>query len=80
MDKDFFDIGMDIMDNIANIKEVCTGCENCAHICPVNAIKMRKMDHGFLYPVVNTEVCMWKMQVGMFTCKREGDNRARDPW
>lgn len=58
MDKDFFDIGMDIMDNIANIKEVCTGCENSAHICPVNAIKMRKMDHGFLYPVVNTEVCI----------------------
>lgn len=46
------------MNNIADIKEACTGCENCAHICPVNAISMRKRNHGFLYSIVNKDVCV----------------------
>lgn len=46
------------MNNIADIKEACTGCENCAHICPVNAISMRKRNHGFLYAIVNKDICV----------------------
>lgn len=39
-------------------RENCCGCTACYAICPVQAIKMLPDEEGFLYPVVNAEVCI----------------------
>ena len=39
-------------------KEKCCGCAACANKCPKAAIKMIADDEGFLYPYVNTNVCV----------------------
>lgn len=36
----------------------CCGCTACAAICPKDAIKMQPDKMGFLYPVINREVCI----------------------
>ncbi|TCS76027.1 polysaccharide pyruvyl transferase family protein [Pectinatus cerevisiiphilus] len=36
---------------------LCTGCSCCANICPVNAIKMKTDNDGFLKPVLSEEQC-----------------------
>lgn len=36
----------------------CCGCNNCANICPVNAIKMREDEKGFRYPFVDISKCI----------------------
>jgi len=38
-------------------KETCYGCSACEAVCPVNAIKMTKDEHGFFYPEVNERIC-----------------------
>lgn len=37
--------------------ERCTGCGACANACPSQAISMKPDNNGFLYPVVNKELC-----------------------
>lgn len=39
-------------------KQFCTGCGMCSNICPKKAIHMEKDAKGFLYPVVNTDLCV----------------------
>lgn len=39
-------------------KSKCTGCFACANICPKKCISMAADNEGFLYPVVNTELCI----------------------
>ena len=39
-------------------KKNCSGCTSCANICPYNAIKMEPDDEGFLYPKIDTSVCI----------------------
>ena len=39
-------------------KENCCGCHACYSICPVNAIKMKRDEKGFEYPVVDKEKCI----------------------
>ena len=39
-------------------KERCTGCRACAAICPVHAIAMEADTEGFLYPIINQDVCI----------------------
>lgn len=39
-------------------KENCCGCTSCVNICPMNAIDMIADEEGFLYPKVNSEVCV----------------------
>lgn len=39
-------------------KQDCCGCTACASICPVNAIVMKADALGFLYPSVDTAVCI----------------------
>ena len=41
-----------------NRKEECCGCTACYAICPKNAISMQPDEEGFLYPVVNGELCV----------------------
>lgn len=39
-------------------KELCCGCTACMMACPVNAIRMERDHEGFLYPVLDTTVCI----------------------
>lgn len=36
----------------------CCGCEACVNICPVQAIKMKEGNHGFLYPAIDMQQCL----------------------
>lgn len=38
--------------------KLCTGCEACTNICPVDAIKMIPDIWGFLYPVIDHGKCI----------------------
>ncbi|MDD3892696.1 MAG: Coenzyme F420 hydrogenase/dehydrogenase, beta subunit C-terminal domain [Bacteroidales bacterium] len=39
-------------------KQDCCGCAACYNVCPVKCIEMRADSEGFLYPFVNTELCI----------------------
>lgn len=39
-------------------KEECCGCSACYAICPKNAISMKPDDEGFLYPEIDSEICI----------------------
>lgn len=45
------------MINITDPKDCC-GCTACASICGKNAIRMKPDAMGFLYPVVDTDLCV----------------------
>lgn len=36
----------------------CTGCSACFAACPADAIGMKKDEQGFLYPVIDGDVCL----------------------
>lgn len=38
--------------------EDCCGCSACYSICPVEAISMESDEEGFLYPTINTDICI----------------------
>lgn len=40
------------------IKSECNGCGICSTICPVNAIRMKEDEEGFLYPVIDEDICI----------------------
>lgn len=37
----------------------CYGCRACEEVCPTGAITMEADNHGFIYPVVNEEKCIY---------------------
>lgn len=39
-------------------RQKCTGCGACASVCPKHCIKMTSDEEGFLYPVVDTALCI----------------------
>ena len=39
-------------------KEDCMGCNACAQRCPKTCITMHEDHEGFLYPVINNDVCI----------------------
>ena len=39
-------------------KSDCCGCEACAQICPVGALKMKRDREGFSYPIVSKKKCI----------------------
>lgn len=39
-------------------KEDCCGCWACENICPKHCIAMEKDTEGFLYPIVDTKLCI----------------------
>ena len=39
-------------------KENCCGCSACASACPKQCIEMKKDKEGFLYPIINEELCI----------------------
>lgn len=46
-------------------KEDCCGCNACGDVCPKGAISFRGDEEGFLYPLVDTSICI---QCGL--CKK----------
>lgn len=36
----------------------CCGCNNCANVCPKNAIQMQEDEKGFMYPVIDISKCI----------------------
>ena len=45
------------MDLIAVKEGICTGCTACLYACPNACIRMERDREGFLYPVIDQEVC-----------------------
>lgn len=45
------------MPNLAD-RDQCCGCASCANKCAKGAISMQPNEEGFLYPVINTEICV----------------------
>ncbi len=43
---------------IDRIGKDCTGCEACASGCPKGCIRMAEDEEGFLYPVIQPELCV----------------------
>ena len=39
-------------------KKDCCGCGTCVAACPKQCISLQADSEGFLYPIVNTEVCI----------------------
>ncbi len=39
-------------------KENCCGCGACYNVCPKNAIKMKEDEYGFIYPEIDTKLCI----------------------
>ena len=39
-------------------KTECSGCTACLHICPKQCISMKQDDEGFLYPVIDKNLCI----------------------
>lgn len=39
-------------------KHLCTGCEACSNVCPVDAISMLEDEEGFRYPHVDEHLCI----------------------
>lgn len=37
----------------------CTGCGGCQYVCPVQAIGMKKDIEGFVYPIVDPQLCIY---------------------
>ena len=63
---------------IANFKDVCTGCMACVKSCPVNCISYSKDEEGFYYPVVETQKCVdCSKCVGV--CPAEKDVKTTEP-
>lgn len=49
---------MNIIPNLPKESE-CYGCGACADICNTDAISMGKNEEGFVYPIVNQQLCVY---------------------
>ena len=47
-----------VLDELGKCNLQCTGCSACKNICPTDAINMEEDQYGFLYPVINSSVCV----------------------
>ena len=50
----------------------CTGCEACVSVCPVKCISMVQNNEGFLYPKIDSAVCL-KCRKCVKTCPNNRD-------
>lgn len=46
------------MEQVYNEKKDCCGCSACAESCPKNAIIMKQDKEGFLYPIIDKNLCI----------------------
>lgn len=61
------------------INKDCCGCSACADKCPKNAITMIYDKEGFLYPKVNTKLCI-NCSLCLKTCPIENGNKKNNPY
>ncbi len=54
-------------------KENCCGCTSCVLSCPTKALSMQEDEKGFLYPVINKDIC-----VSCGLCNRVCDFNSND--
>ena len=46
------------MQRIIDNEDLCSGCHACFSVCPIGCIQMELDKEGFLYPVINQELCI----------------------
>lgn len=46
------------MEKLYNKTEDCCACGACVNICPKNAISMKEDKYGFLFPVIDSDLCI----------------------
>ena len=46
------------MNNVSKIGLQCVGCRSCEQSCPKQCIKMEENIEGFIYPNIDTELCI----------------------
>lgn len=59
-------------------KKDCCGCGACMNICPKSAIQMQADEYGFIYPVIQQDLCV---QCGacMTVCGYQNKPKAEEP-
>lgn len=59
-------------------KTECCGCGACMNICPKSAIQMQADEYGFIYPVIQQDLCV---QCGscMTVCGYQNKPKAEEP-
>ena len=59
-------------------KKECCGCGACMNICPKSAIKMQADEYGFIYPVIQHDLCV---QCGacMTVCGYQNKLKTEEP-
>ncbi len=45
------------LNNITKLGNACCGCHSCEQVCPKNCITLKPNSEGFLYPVVEENLC-----------------------
>lgn len=55
-------------------KEKCYGCRACEQICPKDAITMQTDEEGFIYPVINHNICV-KCKSCINVCPANDENK-----
>lgn len=59
-------------------KSNCCGCGACTNICPKNAITMEPDQTGFLYPVINNELCI-ECRACKKACNYQNEHKLNKP-
>lgn len=59
-------------------KKDCCGCGACMNICPKNAITMEPDQDGFIYPVINSDLCI-ACGACKKACNYQNDHELNEP-
>lgn len=65
------------MISVMENREKCCGCSACKMICPVSAIQLKEDSEGFLYPVVDSSVCV-KCEQCLSVCPLRNAAKKKD--
>ncbi len=49
---------MKIIDALCSSEKECCGCGACYAVCPTNAIQMEEKKYGFVFPNIDTQLCI----------------------
>lgn len=60
-----------------NLKKCC-GCSACEQVCPKNAIALKPNEEGFLYPILDEELCI-KCGLCKSVCPYDNKNDLKEP-
>ncbi len=56
----------------------CCGCSACEQVCPKNAIALKSNEEGFLYPVLDEELCI-KCGLCRSVCHYDNKSHLKEP-